>query len=247
MGLNQSGRTNIHTISLLAMLAGTITCKLGLLFEEGGPKSLMRDAWNFFDLCSIELLGLWAAMIHSEGHQVSRQILLSLSLVPSSIGLLEYFCYFKQLGPLVLMIFAMVFDLVNFFIIYVMFTMAFGLCLWALFPYTGSEGFGNLGFTFINLFAAMQGGTQANYLFLDGPPLSPVNVTDEYEANYFDQIEDNINNTGIVVFIAFVTLMGIVLVNLLVARMTSTHDNMQRRSKAVWGFTQVLPLRGYCI
>ncbi len=67
-----------------------------------------------------------------------------------------------------------------------------------------------------------------------------MNVTDEYEANYFNQIEEHIN-TGIVVFIAFVTLMGIVLVNLLVARMTSTHDNMQRRSKAVWSFTQVLP------
>jgi len=86
---NQDGRLYIHTIALLAMVAGTITFKLGVC-AEGGPRSLLRDPWNFLDLCSIVLLGLWAAMIHSEEHQVSRQILLSLSLVPSSIGLLEY-------------------------------------------------------------------------------------------------------------------------------------------------------------
>ena len=66
---------------------------------------------------------------------------------------------------------------------------------------------------------------------------------DDYKWEYDMQVHDHIANTGIVVYIVFVALMGIVLINLLVARMAGTHDRIDAQAKAEWGFTQVRALQ----
>lgn len=236
-------------IALLVFVSTTILYEFGQYLDRPSFNLVTKmteylDWWNFFDVCTNFLVLLWALLLRLKSHQVARQICLALSLIPLTVSLLQYLLYFRALGELVILSMAMMRDLFKFFFIFVVFALGFGLCLWGLFAHTPGA-FGGLGFTIINLFAAMLGGI--NYSLLEGYPNTLDNVTalvrgnvDDYKLSYDEQVGQHLSNTGIVVYVAFVTLCGIVLINLLIARMTGTHDRIEAAAAAQWGFFQVL-------
>jgi Ion transport protein len=127
-------------------------------------------------------------------------------------------------------------DILNFIWLYLICTLGFGITLWGLFNHTGNNGYSTVGFSFIQLFAASLGNPSFS-IFMNYPPehFYSVNGT-EYPAG---EPMHAITNTGIVVYIVFVGMVGIVLINMLIARMSSTHDRLDASSKAQWGFMMV--------
>jgi hypothetical protein len=209
---------------LLLMLATTICYEIGQIQdveEETFLKRVvghMRDCWNILDLTAILLLLLWAVLLPIESQAMQCQIVISLSAIPLSFCMLEYLSVVKPLGRLVIMIIAMLADVINFVWVYLVGILGFGITLWGLFKNTGYNGYGNAGFSFVSLFSAMIG---------------------NIDFSVFESSPEGIMNTGIVVYVAFVTLVGVVLINLLIARMAGTHDRIDNTSKAEWGYFMV--------
>ena len=176
------------------------------------------DPWNILDIASNSCITAWAILLRYPEQGVAAQIALSVSAIPLALSLLEYLSASRSLGRLVMMIIFMLYDIVDFLWVFLVSALGFMVCLWGLFVDTGLTGYGGSGPTAIQLFAGL----------LANPSFLPLEM--EFGA---------VNEAGIVVYIVFCLMAGILLINLLIARMSSTHDRLESTSNVQWEFMMV--------
>ena len=205
-----------NTVGLLLLFSTFILYKIGItLSAKHSILEYFSTLWNAVDFISFSLLFFWAIFFHSQ-HAESARICLTVSAIPVTIGILEYLSVVRSLGQLVIIIVAMMFDLANFLVIYIVFIAAFGITFYGLFNKTDS--YSNESVTFLTLYSAS------------------LNNFDFADFNYFGP---SYLVVGRAAMLFFVTLTSIVLVNLLIARMSSTHSKITEKATQEWSYIRV--------
>lgn len=230
---------SVAQVWLLIYLCTSILYELGQLRDKnknsilGKMRMYAFNPWNALDILTLTLLLLWAFLLRYPSQYVVGQILLSVSAIPQSVCLLEYLSVIPSVGRLVIMLVAMLEEhLVSFTLLFCFTSFGFAIALWGLFNHSGEAAFGTAGYTSTQLFAAALGGQ--NYLIFDHYPV--VNGTGWYALEYKNHY---LTYTGIVVYMAFSVIIGVLMINLLIARMTGTHDKIESESQRQWGFLMV--------
>jgi hypothetical protein len=208
----------IYETLLFLMLVAAVLYEIGQLIEWGF-RSYIADMWNVLDLWIHGCLLIWALLLPFPHHFNICRIFLAVSAVPLSLSLLQYLTNIQALGSLIIIIFAMVRDVATFIYIYVVFMLGFAITLYSL--YRGQPGFADKSSTFLTLFSA----TLSTFNFADVDSQGPI----------FDQY----GPFGVIVLILFVTLTAILLVNLLIAKMSTTHDRIESKAFEEWSFLRV--------
>ena len=147
-------------------------------------------------------------LLPSSQHNVARGFL-ALSAVPMSIGLLRFLSTFQYLGQLVIIIFAMSQDLGAFLFVFLMSILGFGIAFHSLFP--DREEFQGLGSTFLTLFNAALG-----------------------DHNFGSFQSHKYQLVGVPAMGFYAMFVTIILLNLIIAQMSSTFEKLNEKSFEQW-------------
>jgi hypothetical protein len=163
------------------------------------------------------LLLVWAVFVVS-GSNNSRggKVCLALATIPMSLSLLQFVMINKELGQLVIMILAMIKDVSNFLVVFLFCILGFGIAFKGLYGGLPSSNYSTAWKSFIALFSAAVGG---------------------FDFSSFDGSDQAV--IGSLLLVVYVTLTAIILLNLLIARMASTHQLIEKDSQAQWSFRKV--------
>ncbi len=173
------------------------------------------SVWNKLDTISYVLLILGLFFYAIAWFQQS-QAALSLAAIPLAISLLQYISVNRAVGELVILIVAMLEDVTVFLVIY--FLVIIGFSITFLGMLYGNDGFTSGQSTFLLLFNAALG---------------------NYDTSVFNSNGQIYDTVAIVTLVVFVTLTAIVLLNLLIARMSNTHQKIDEKSRQEWSFVKV--------
>lgn len=200
---------------LVLMLTTYLIYELGLLSERNWSlRKHFGNVWNALDAVSLSLILMWALLSPSaRSFDVSRGAL-CLSAIPLSLQILQYISLVKSFGLLVLMIRSMFVDVLMFVVVYVVCIFGFGVCFHGLFY--GHAPFNSKGGTLLFLINATLG---------------------EFD---FDELADIVYiGLGTTVLVLFLVLTTVLLLNLLIAQMSSTYNRIMDRSREEWSFVLV--------
>ena len=135
---------------------------------------------------------------------------LALAAIPLTMSLLQYMSINKDIGELVIMLINMWSDLKSFFWLFLLCTVGFATTLQSLYSQsTENDSFGSTSLTTFTLFTAATG---------------TFDLTGTFDES------SSMGLLGIWILIVYVTFIPIVLVNLLIARMGSTHERVNEKA-----------------
>lgn len=219
--------------ALVVMMFASILYEVGQFFDLRVKASSYLDAmslyfdevWNRLDVCGDLLILVWAVLLLFPEHSDLGRIFLALSAIPLSFALFQYMFIIKSLGRLVLMLIAMVGDFVTFGAVVLISVLGFGITLHGMFHHAKTKQFETFGYMFMFLFGGLMGN------------MDYASFTNAAAEN--DWFSSTVMDIGIVVYITFVVFVGIILMNLLIARMASTHNRIEVDSKAEWAYVMV--------
>jgi len=193
-----------------------------------------NDFYNFMDIVAYSLLMIWVGYVFkkyfslhnhlSDSDYDAAQGCLATSVVFLAIGLLRVFSINEDMGKLTIMIFAMAKQLGFFLVLFIICLVGFGVQHIALFKDDPSDKFNTMGQTFLNLFSAGLNNYDAYY------------VTD-YTPGF------RLQWLGIASKLVLVLFLGVVLTNLVIARMSATHDKEDEISFQEWQYTRAKVLK----
>lgn len=199
---------------LLVMLLAHICYEGGQLACCGWSlKDYFNGVWNMLDVASCFLLFVWAALLPFPQYFMYGKSAVALSAIPLAVLQLQYLSLIKTLGLLVLMIQSMMVDVSTFIVVYLVSIYGFTVCFRALF-YTVND-YSSTGITFVTLFQSTLGNFN------------------------FDNFDGAFKMLGIVVMVLFLTLTNVLLINLLIAQMSSTYNRIIFKSREEWTFIKV--------
>lgn len=208
----------------------------GILYEIGRLmevnfkfKKYFNNVWNLLDAISYILIYIWMSILSHPGNFVVGRVALAISAIPLSLGVLQYLASVKFLGELVIMMIAMTADLLSFAAIFIACIIGFDIAFLGMF--NGEPAFRNAGTTVLTLFSASLG----NYDF------------QELFTSYDDKTDRTMHTIASTMMIVYVTMTAIVLLNLLIARMSSTLQRIESRAFEEWSFTQAQSLQQYTL
>ena len=204
-----SARLNWSEVNLVVMVITGSLFEVGEILNGSGFNHHVADVWNALDIISNSLVLAWLlCRQYQSQHNIARGCL-ALSAVPMSIGLLRFLSTFQYLGQLVIVIFAMSQDLGAFLLMFLMSILGFGIAFHSLFP--DREEFAGASATFLTLFNAALG------------------------DHNFESFQDHrYQYVGISTMALYVMFVTIILLNLIVARMSSTFQKMNEKSFEQW-------------
>ncbi|CAF1272530.1 unnamed protein product [Adineta steineri] len=222
--LNPRPRPSITEIILIIWM-------ITILFEEirqimamelktirGKVTEYLSIFWNKLDLLIVILffIAIILRYIPSRNCFCSARILLALDLSLWYIRTLDIFSAIKRLGPKLVMIGAMVHDMKFFMLVITVFILAFGVPAYSLMY--GVEKFSwSIPRSIINM----------AYWQIFG------------ELTILDEIEENYDISGYIVFILlilYMTVSSVLLINLLIAMISNTFDRLQTDTDCIWKF-----------
>lgn len=179
------------------------------------------DRWNLLDILTIFFISIWALYewIYEvpASHDQSAQAWLSMSAISISLGLLRFQSMSKSTGQLVIMVFEMINDLQGFLLVFLTCILGFGIAFHSLFPRL--DAFNSWHSTSLTLFDAALGNHDFNQFSSDG--------TDH-------------QSIGIILMMVYTILVMIVLLNLIIARMSATHEKIDESALEVWARMQAI-------
>jgi len=210
-------------VFLLVMFGTQLLYEFGQFQSTGWKfREYFRSIWNGVDIVCYFLIALWAVLIPIESMFTISRTCLALAAIPLTFQTLQYLSLFKQMGLLVLMIRSMVLDVLSFVVVYLVCVFGFAACFYGLFfdltPFTSP------GYTLLYLFESTLGSFD------------------------FTTFNDSIYKTfGMVVLTAFLLLTTILLINLLIAQMSSTYDRISNKSREEYAFVKANELADYLL
>jgi hypothetical protein len=179
----------------------------------GCAVSHVLDRWNMLDVLTLIFIAVWA--FSKDDRPVGAHAFMSLAAVTLTLSSLRFYTLSQHAGQLMLMVFEILKDLQSFvFVLFACF-LGFGIVYRCLFPLTD----------------AFQS-AQATFLTLVDSALSDA----EFEVFAGSVHETN----GVGLMIIYKILVSIVILNLIVARMSATHDNINENSLEVWAKLQAV-------
>jgi hypothetical protein len=200
-------------IVLVVMTAAQMIYELGQLEEiNWDVRAHFCNVWNALDAVEILLLLGWV-VVAAYNFDVARA-LLALSAIPLSLQMLQYLSLYREFGLLVLMVLGMTKDVVTVVAVYAVSVFGFGLCFYAL--YNGVEPFTSGGATALYLFQSTLG-----------------------NANFNDIDRSKYSELCTAVLVVFLIFTAILLINLLIAKMSSTYERINQQSVEEWSFVKV--------
>jgi hypothetical protein len=206
---------------LLMMLVAQTLYELGQLASCGWSlKDYFGGIWNILDVACCALLMIWAFLLPNRELFYLGKVAIAMSAIPLALVQLQYLSLIKTLGLLVLMIQSMMVDVSVFIVVYLVSIYGFTVCFRALF-YT-VNGFSSTGIAFVTLFQSTLG------------------------QFFFDDFDGTYKMVGIVVMVIFLTLTNVLLVNLLIAQMSSTYNRIIFKSREEWTFIKVSFIHVQC-
>jgi hypothetical protein len=173
--------------------------------------SHFSDKWNIIDIITISMVMFWIYyqfLNSGEGSTQLAQGYLSASTITLSLGILRFQSMWKQTGQLIIMVFEMMKDLLSFFIVAL-------TAFYSLFPNLHGKNFSTITKTFLTLLDAALGSHDFSV----------------FEGTGYDFI-----GTGLMV--VYIVLVTIILLNLVIARMSATHQKIDDTSLEVWSKLQ---------
>jgi hypothetical protein len=184
-------------------------------------KSHFRNQWNVLDATSIAFLFIWAVLLPFAAHADIGRASLGGAAIVQAFALLQYVSLLsKDVGELVIISTKMLWDLLNFIVIMLVAMFGFGIAFRGLFY--RSAAFSSAGQAFLTLFSAILG----NYDFGDLESVGPFTFV----------------GYGAMVF--FVVISSVMLLNLLIARMSSTYDTTFALALEEWQSFQASVTQG---
>jgi hypothetical protein len=212
------GGNSMAERGVLFMWACSIAYEVGVVISiKQSFVEYVSTFWNSVHLVSYVLIFVWAVTFRSPHLFDCARICLSVASIPLSIGILEYLSAIRSLGHLVIIVVAMMLDVANFLVIYIVCIVAFSICFNGLFSHMSLYQFSS-GQTFLSMCSY----SVHNFMF-----------------DQFSTPDKDRNSVGEIVLIVYVTLTSIVLINLLIARMASTHNKITEKAVQEWSFTRV--------
>jgi hypothetical protein len=186
----------------------------------------MQDSWEIFDLISLVCIFAWILSLRyydNVNSVIFGRGFLALAAIPLSFSLLQYLSIFQSLGQLVIIIQALVWDLVSFAIVFLVCILGFGIALRGIFHL--NEAFISTGVTFLTLYSAAMG---------------------TFDFTIFDG-ENSFQTFGTVLFAVYVIMTAVVLINLLIAKMSSTYQRIYDKSLEEWTLLQAKTLQKFIL
>jgi hypothetical protein len=178
------------------------------------------DRWNLLDILTIAFISIWAWYKYLIGLEAdsdeNAQAWLSMSAISLSLGLLRFQSMSKSTGQLVIMVFEMINDLQGFLLVFLTCILGFGIAFHSLFP--SLEAYNSWRTTSLTLFDAALG---------------------NHDFDAFGQSNDH-QSIGIVLMMVYTILVMIVLLNLIIARMSATHEKIDKSALEVWARMQAI-------
>lgn len=191
------------------------------------------DQWNLIDLGTVTFVSAWFYWRYFLLDGEIAQTFLCLSAISLSVGILRFLSIWEHTGQLVIMYFGMLKDLAPFLLVFLIFVLGFGIALHGIFPDIKEKTFSNVGQTFLTLFDAALG--QHNFSVFDREDDNNILNTSLPSDSFKDWFKQFV---GASLMVSYIVLVMIVLLNLIVARMTSTHDKIETRSLEIWSKVQ---------
>lgn len=173
-----------------------------------------NDQWNLIDLGTVVFVTVWSYFSYISVNADFAQTFLCFSAISLSIGILKFLSKWQHTGQLVIMYFAMLRDVAPFLFVFLIFVLGFGIALHGMFP---EKSFGSVGLTFLTLFDAALG---------------------QHEFEVFDGQDPFVQFVGSSLMVLYIVFVMIVLLNLIVARMSSTHDKISDNAVEIWSKVQ---------
>jgi hypothetical protein len=203
---------------MLIILISSILHELGELLENDlNFSEYLHDEWNVYDLLEYTLCLGWFVARLSKNYFAVGRVFLAISAIPQSQGLLRYLSVYRPIGELIIVMKAMTVDFVVFLIIYLLSIFGFGIAFTGLFYSPDNPNYGSVINTILSLFSM----TMNNFMF-----------------NVFNATSSSVNSIGILLMMLFIVMTSVILLNLLIARMTSSHERVQKQALREWSFAQ---------
>lgn len=182
------------------------------------------DIWHLLDLITLSTVITWAIWMWAVNSSSNAYAMLAMTCIPIAVGLLRYFSMSDRIGKLTIMIFAMAENLIPFAVVYLVILIGFVLAMTALFAHNVPSkdkvvAFGSPLQSFLSLFSS----SLANY---DG------SFSETFQAN--PQLEV----WGIMIQLMMVIWFSIVLLNVVIAQMSATHQRVDEKAHEEWLFAR---------
>jgi hypothetical protein len=152
------------------------------------------------------------------------RIILGLAAIPQSLGLLRYLSSIKELGELVIMLRVMTVDFFLFVVIYIFCVIGFGIYFHGIFY--GLKGFETVGETILSLLQHTLTGVDFSIIEFDNEIITVM---------------------AKVLVILFLVITAVLLLNLLIARMTSSYQRVNERAFEEWSFLKAKTVEQYLL
>lgn len=188
----------------------------------------VKEKWNVIDCVTIAFIGGWVHCnyFHFNFHDIKdskqwAETFLALSTISLSLSILRFQSMWKQTGQLVIMVFEMMVDLGSLLLVYLTLVFGFGIAFFSLAPEAGVLGgqsthnFSNSLQSFLTLYDATLG---------------------QHDFGIFSGADHETVAIGLMVL--YIALAMIILLNLVVARMSATHEKIDKVSHELWARIQ---------
>lgn len=176
-------------------------------------KAHISDKWNILDMVTICFICIWADNKYE--YPSVAHTWLSLSAISLSLSMLRLQSLSQQTGQLMLMVFEILSDLTTFFAVLLPCVLGFGIVFHSLFSH--AHAYSTVQETFLTLVDAALG---------------------SHEFGVFSHSYHEFNGIGLMVI--YKILVTIVVLNLIVARMSATHDKIDSNALEVWSKLQAV-------
>ena len=207
----------------------------GLLYELGQLQDSnwavvdhLNDTWNRLDALTLALVSSFVGG-YIGANVVDQQIAISLAAIPLAFAQLQYLSQIRSLGQLIIAILRISTDLLNFLVIYFVCILGFAITFVGLFYHDNSGNYTGLFHALLSLFSTSL--NNIDYVFDDDTMLtnSTIKVQPNLRSNY----------VGLVTYVLFATLSAIILLNLLIAIMSNTFQQVIDKALEEWSFLKV--------
>ncbi len=229
---NNSFKVQALQVILGIQVFGAVMYEVGQAQEDSSIISHFSDVWNLMDISYTTCLAAWCIENFrsdlSPYHFQTGKLFLAASVIPLSISLLQYISVNKSLGILVITITKMIKnDIAQFLMIFVICTLGFVVAYISVFNSVDSIEYHSFANGALTLISAALG---------------------NFDFTFFAQESDtSIYAFGAIIMIVYLIFTAVVLLNLLIARMSSTHDTIMRDAEQEWAYNQAYNTKSFLL
>ncbi len=215
---------------IIVQIIGVVMYELGGILSERniltGFSNHFSNLWNIFDAFTLIGLVSFVVFTSSTDGYIYSTIVLSIAGLFSALSLLQYLSISKSLGKLIIMIRTMIAnDVKDFLVVYMVCTIGFVIAFHSL--YAGSNtGYDTYSESILNTISVSLGNFDLTMNVEGGP--------------FF-------NTVAKLVLLLYLVFTAVILLNLLIARMSGTHDKVDEKARQEWVYNHASNVKQFAL